>query len=185
MTTVEVKESGGMRLERSELAVPASNWRMIEKAAASDADLAFLDLEDAVAPEAKPSARQNVIRAFTELDWGTKPRVFRINALDTPFFYRDLIEIVEGAIDRVDLILIPKVNRLEDVYVVATLLSQIEATVGRDVPIGLEVLIETAEGLINCERIATSSLARRVDRLRAGRLYGLTPDSVRFDWHSR
>ena len=84
-----------MRLERSELAVPASNWRMIEKASSSDADLAFLDLEDAVATDAKSEARANVIRAFTELDWHAKPRVFRMNALDTPFFYRDLIEIVE------------------------------------------------------------------------------------------
>ncbi len=146
-----------MRLERSELAVPASNWRMIEKAAGSDADLAFLDLEDAVAPDAKAGARKNVVRAFTELNWGSRPRVFRMNALDTPFFYRDLIEIVEGAPAAVDLILVPKVNRPEDVYVVATLLSQIEVAVGRATPIGLEVLIETAEGLINCERIAAAN----------------------------
>jgi citrate lyase beta subunit len=146
-----------MRLERSELAVPASNWRMIEKSASSDADLAFLDLEDSVAPAAKSQARVNVIRAFNELSWGVKPHVFRMNALDTPYFYRDLIEIVEGAPAQVDLILVPKVNRPEDVYVVDTLLTQIEAAVCVEQPIGLEVLIETAEGLINCEQIARAS----------------------------
>jgi citrate lyase beta subunit len=146
-----------MWLERSELAVPASNWRMIEKGVASVADVIFLDLEDSVAPEAKAPARANVVRALTELDWGTKPRVFRMNALDTPFFYRDLIEIVESTAGQIDFILLPKVNRPEDVYVVDTLLTQIEASCGASRPIGLELLIETAEGLINCERIATAS----------------------------
>lgn len=146
-----------MWLERSELAVPASNWHMIEKGVVSGADVIFLDLEDSVAPEAKAPARGNVIRALTELDWGTKPRVFRMNALDTPFFYRDLIEIVESTAGQIDFILLPKVNRPEDVYVVDTLLTQIEASCGASRPIGLELLIETAEGLINCERIATAS----------------------------
>lgn len=146
-----------MRLERSELAVPASNWRMIEKASSSDADLAFLDLEDAVATDAKSDARANVIRAFTELDWHGTPRVFRMNALDTPFFYRDLIEIVESAPTSVDMILVPKVNRPEDVYAIDTLLTQIEVNAGQIEPIGLEVLIETAEGLINCESIVKAS----------------------------
>ena len=146
-----------MRLERSELAVPASNWRMIEKAAASDADLAFLDLEDAVTPDAKPDGRANVTRAFSELEWSNKPHVFRMNALDTPFFYRDLIEIVEACPNSVDMILVPKVNRAADVYVLDTLLTQIEANAGQSEPIGLEVLIETAEGLINCESIVKAS----------------------------
>ncbi len=146
-----------MRLERSELAVPASNWRMIEKAAQSDADLAFLDLEDSVAPDSKAVARDNVIRAFAELDWHGKPRVFRMNALDTPFFYRDLIEIVEHCPGMVDMVLVPKVNCPEDIYVIDTLLTQIESVAGQSVPVGLEVLIETADGLINCEAIATAS----------------------------
>ncbi len=146
-----------MRLERSELAVPASNWRMIEKAASSAVDLAFLDLEDAVAPDAKAEARANVIRAFSDLDWHGKPRVFRMNALDTTFFYRDLIETIEAVPNRVDMILVPKVNRPEDVYAIDTLLTQIEAVAGHARPIGLEVLIETAEGLINCEEIVTAS----------------------------
>jgi citrate lyase beta subunit len=146
-----------MRIERSELAVPASNPRMIDKALASAADVAFLDLEDAVAPSEKPVARAHVIAALRDKDWQRKPRSFRINALDTPFCYRDLIEIVEAAGDRLDLVVVPKVNRPEDVHVVATLLGQIEQNVGITHQIGLEVQIETAEGLINCERIATSS----------------------------
>ena len=146
-----------MWLERSELAVPASNWSMVEKGVGSAADVAFLDLEDSVAPEAKVPARANVIRALAELDWGAKPRVFRMNALDTPFFYRDLIEIVEASAVNLDFILVPKVNRPEDVYVIDTLLTQIEASSGASTRIGLEVLIETAEGLINCEQIARAS----------------------------
>jgi citrate lyase subunit beta/citryl-CoA lyase len=146
-----------MRVERSELAVPASNPRMIEKALASDADIAFLDLEDAVAPAEKATARANVIRALRELDWQGKPRAFRINALDTPFCYRDLVEIVEAAGDRIDLIVVPKVNRPEDVSTVVTLLQQIEWHAGLERRIGLEVQVETAEGLVNCERIAAAS----------------------------
>jgi citrate lyase subunit beta/citryl-CoA lyase len=146
-----------MRPERSELAVPASNWRMIEKALASAADVTFLDLEDAVAPEEKAAARANVIRAVRDLNWQGKPRNFRVNGLETPFFYRDLIEIAEEVGDRLDLVIVPKVDRPEDIYVVATLLSQIEANGSFTNRIGLEVQIESAEGLINCERIATAS----------------------------
>lgn len=146
-----------MRIQRSVLSVPGSNWKMIQKGAASDADVALLDLEDAVAPASKADARQVVIQAFTELDWGTKPRTFRMNALDTPFFYRDLIDIVEGAGGAVDLIIMPKVNRPEDVYVVDTLLTQVERSIGQDRHIRLEAQIETARGLVNCEAIAESS----------------------------
>jgi citrate lyase subunit beta/citryl-CoA lyase len=146
-----------MRTERSELAVPASNPRMIDKALASDADVAFLDLEDAVAPSEKPHARAHVIAALLDKDWHGKPGAYRINALDSPFCYRDLIEVVEAAGDRLDFVVVPKVNRPEDVHVVATLLGQIEQSVGIDRRIGIEVQIETAEGLINCERIAAAS----------------------------
>jgi citrate lyase beta subunit len=146
-----------MQIERSILSVPGSNWKMIQKGVASEADVALLDLEDAVAPDMKADARKTVISAFTELDWGTKPRTFRMNALDTPFFYRDLIEIVEGSEGSVDLIIIPKVNCAEDVYVVDTLLSQIEAGLGMSRHIRLEAQIETAAGLVNCEAIARSS----------------------------
>lgn len=146
-----------MRIQRSVLSVPGSNWKMIQKGAASDADVALLDLEDAVTPDSKADARQVVIQAFTDLDWGAKPRTFRMNALDTPFFYRDLIDIVEGSGGAVDLIVIPKVNRPEDVYVVDTLLTQIERGIGQDRHIRLEAQIETAKGLVNCEAIAESS----------------------------
>ena len=151
------------RRERSVLATPASNWKMVEKAVASEADVVFLDLEDAVAPPEKAGARQQVIRALRELDWGSKPRLFRTNALDTPFFYRDLIEVVEAAADAIDLVMVPKVNRPEDVYVVETLLTQIEAAHGQHRPIGLEVQIETAQGLLNSPAIAASS--RRIEAI--------------------
>jgi citrate lyase subunit beta/citryl-CoA lyase len=130
---------------------------MIDKALASDADVAFLDLEDAVAPSEKPHARAHVIAALLDKDWHGKPGAYRINALDSPFCYRDLIEVVEAAGDRLDFVVVPKVNRPEDVHVVATLLGQIEQSVGIDRRIGIEVQIETAEGLINCERIAAAS----------------------------
>ena len=142
---------------RSELAVPASNPRMIDKALGSAADVAFLDLEDAVAPSEKARARAEVIAALREKDWQGKRRAVRINALDTPYCYRDLVEIVEAAGDRLDLIVVPKVNGPEDVYVVTTLLRQIEQHMGVALRIGLEVQIETAVGLLNCERIAASS----------------------------
>ncbi|MBA2520846.1 MAG: CoA ester lyase [Chloroflexia bacterium] len=145
------------RPERSALTTPGSNWRMIEKALASPADVVIIDLEDAVAPGQKVAARGQVIRALRELDWGRKPRLFRINALDTPWFYRDLIEIVEQAGDALDLIVVPKVNRPEDVHVLDTLLAQLE--LAGDLPrrIGLEVQIETAPGLVSCEAIAAAS----------------------------
>ncbi len=146
-----------MKIERSVLSVPGSNWKMIQKGVASEADVALLDLEDAVPPGIKAEARSVVVSAFTELSWGAKPRTFRMNALDTPFFYRDLIDIVEQSKGAVDLIIIPKVNRPEDVYVVDTLLTQIEAGLGMERQIRLEAQIETADGLVNCEAIARSS----------------------------
>jgi citrate lyase subunit beta/citryl-CoA lyase len=145
------------RTERSVLATPGANPRMIEKAVASAADLVILDLEDAVAPEQKPAARPHVVHALRELDWGGKPRAVRVNGLDTPYFYRDLIEVVEAAGDRLDLIVVPKANRPEDIYLVAMLLTQIETARALPRPIGLEIQIETAEGLLNCDRIAAAS----------------------------
>jgi citrate lyase beta subunit len=146
-----------IRSERSELAVPASNPRMIEKALASDADVAFLDLEDAVAPSEKVSARAQAIAVVRDADWAGKPPAFRINALDTHYCYRDLVDVVEAAGERLELIVVPKVQRPEDVYLVATLLDQIESAMGIRHRIGLEIQIESAEGLINCERIATAN----------------------------
>jgi citrate lyase subunit beta/citryl-CoA lyase len=135
---------------------------MIEKALASEADMVFLDLEDAVAPAEKAAARANVIAAMQDLDWRGRPRVYRINGLDTPYCYRDLIEITEGTEGKVDLVIVPKVGRPEDVTVVATLLGQLELATGTTRRISIEAQIESASGLVACERIASVS-----DRLEA------------------
>src|SRR3984893_19546029 len=115
-----------MRLRRSEISTPASNERMIEKAAASNADLVFLDLEDSVAPNEKVASRAKVISALKTIDWGKKTRAVRINDLETEFAYQDIISIVEEAGDYLDLIIIPKVKSAKDVWWVDVLLSQIE-----------------------------------------------------------
>lgn len=145
------------RLERSVLLVPASNWGMIQKTAAARADAVCIDLEDAVAPDEKEASRANVARAYRELDFGNKLRMFRMNGLDTHFAYRDLVEIVEVAGDRIDLVVVPKVNRPEDIYVVETLLGQIESYKSYSRPIGIEALIETALGCLNIREIAACS----------------------------
>ena len=158
-----MSDRGTPRLSRSILATPGSNLRMIEKALASNADMVFIDLEDAVAPDAKVAARSNVVDAFTALDWGTKARMFRVNALDTSFFYRDLIDVVEAAGQLIDLVLVPKVNEPRDVHVVDILLGQLEMHLGRYTPIGIEVQIETAMGMANCGEIAMAS--RRIEAI--------------------
>ena len=136
---------------------------MAGKALASAADSVFLDLEDAVAPDEKAGARKEVVRALMELDWQTRPTLYRANALDTPYFYRDLIEVVERAGDMLDKVLIPKVQRPEDLHVAATLLSQIELAVGLEPgKVRIEGQIESAEGLVNIHGIA-----RATDRLEA------------------
>jgi citrate lyase subunit beta/citryl-CoA lyase len=145
------------RLERSELLVPASNYNMIQKAVASAADAVCIDLEDSVATSEKEASRANVVKALQELDWGKKLKIFRINGLDTYFAYRDLIEVVEAAGDKLDLVMVPKVNRPEDLYTVDTLLSQIEAYKGFNNRIGIEGQIETALGLVNVREIAQGS----------------------------
>jgi malyl-CoA/(S)-citramalyl-CoA lyase len=141
------------RLHRSELAVPGSSTRMLEKAPHAGADVVFLDLEDAVAPDDKEQARANVIDALNELDWSACSVSVRINGLDTHYCYRDVVEVVERAGDKIDTVLIPKVGTPADVLYVATLLSQIEAATGLE-PINLHVLIETALGMANVEAIA-------------------------------
>ena len=147
-----------MRAIRSLLAVPATRRKMVEKALASEADAVFLDLEDAVAPDSKAAARGDVASALKELDWRGRPTLFRANALDTPYFYRDLIEVVEEAGDSLDAVMIPKVNRPEDLYAVAVLLSQLElATDLEQGKIRLEAQIESAEGLANVDQIARAT----------------------------
>ena len=145
------------RLERSMLYVPASRPNMIEKAAAADADAVCIDLEDAVAVDEKPASRANVVRAFRELDFGRKLKAFRINGLDTPFAYRDLIEVVEAAGDRIDVVMMPKANLPQDVKFVCMLLTQIELAKGFDRQIGLEVQIESAKGFVWLREIAEAS----------------------------
>jgi citrate lyase beta subunit len=144
------------RAERSVLATPGSNPRMIAKALASHADVVMIDLEDAVAPDEKAAARATVAEALREGDWRGRPRTFRMNALDTPWFVRDLVEVIEGAQGRVDLIVVPKVGRAEDVHAVATILASLEAAVELQLPIALETQIESAGGLAQCEAISAS-----------------------------
>jgi malyl-CoA/(S)-citramalyl-CoA lyase len=153
------------RLNRSQLSVPGSSSRFIEKAAASAADIVMLDLEDAVAPPDKPAARRTVIEALRGVDWADRTVSVRINALDTPFMYRDLIEVAEQGGDRLDLIMVPKINKAADVHLLDVLLSQIEAATGRR-RLGLELQIETAEGLQNVDAIAAAS--PRVESLHFG-----------------
>ncbi|MCX7889450.1 MAG: CoA ester lyase [Rhodobacteraceae bacterium] len=146
------------RLQRSELAVPASNPAMIEKAADGPADYVFLDLEDAVAPPEKPQARRNAIAALNDIDWAAKGKTVsvRINGLDTPYMYRDVVDVMEQAGDRVHTLLVPKVGVPADLYMVEALVSQIEQAVGLKSRVGLEALIETALGMANVEAIAAS-----------------------------
>ena len=141
------------RLHRSELAVPGSNKRMLEKSPDSGADVVFLDLEDAVAPDDKEQARANIIEALQTHDWSKCAVSIRMNGLDTHYAYRDLVDIVETCGDKLDTILIPKVGSAADVYFVATMLSQIEAAKGLK-PINIHILIETAMGMANVEEIA-------------------------------
>ena len=144
------------RIHRSELAVPGSNISLFEKAAGSAADVIFLDVEDAVAPDDKEQARRNIVQALNDIDWGSKTMMVRINGLDTHYMYRDVIDIVE-ACPRLDMLLIPKVGTPSDVYAIDMLVTQIEAAKQRTKRLGFEVLIETALGMANVEAIAQSS----------------------------
>ncbi len=146
-----------MRLRRSELATPASSVKMMQKAAASGADLVFLDLEDAVAPANKVAARGEAVRALNELDWGRTLRAVRVNGAHTEWAHGDLITVVEGAGKNLDLVILPKVKAPRDVWFFDTLLDQLEARLGLTKRIGLEVLIEEAAALARVEEIAACS----------------------------
>ncbi|MSP68108.1 MAG: CoA ester lyase [Alphaproteobacteria bacterium] len=154
------------RLNRSELAVPGSNVKLFEKAAASAADIVFLDLEDAVAPDEKEGARRNVVQALNEVDWKGKTLSVRINGLDTHYMYRDVVDVVEQAGHKLDLMMVPKVGTAADVYALDMLLTQIEAAKGIRRRIGLELIIETALGMQNVAAIAAAS--GRVESLHFG-----------------
>ena len=154
------------RVNRSELAVPGSSPKFFEKAATGDADVVFLDLEDAVAPDDKPQARKNVIEAINDIDWGNKTLSVRINGLDTHYMYRDVVDVLEQASDRLDLIMIPKVGTAADIYAVDMLVTQVEAAKGRKKRIGFELIIETALGMANVDEIAGAS--KRIESLHFG-----------------
>ena len=193
-------EQARARVQRSELAVPGSSPGMFEKAARSEADYIFLDCEDAVVPDDKPQARKNIIQALNDIDWGDKVMSVRINGLDTHYMYRDVVDIVEQAGERLDTILIPKAGTASDVYVVDCLLTQIETARGLKHRIGIECLIETALGGANVMAIAQSS--KRLEALHFGvadyaasmrarttNIGGLNPDyncdgALGDQWHS-
>ncbi len=156
-----------MKAHRSLLAVPGSNLKMIEKALASEADTVVLDLEDAVASGEKAEARKSVVRASREFDWRGRPTLYRINALDTPHFYRDVIEVAEEAGESLDAILVPKVQSAADLHTLDTLLSAIEQSAGLEPgKAKLEAQIENAGGLVNIDGI--SSATSRLEALHFG-----------------
>lgn len=145
------------RPNRCQLFGPGSRPELFPKMAASAADVINLDLEDSVPPADKAAARANIIRAISEVDWGRKTLSVRINGLDTEFWYRDLVDILEQAGDRIDLFMVPKVGTAADLYAVDALITAVEAARGRRKRIGLEVIIETALGFRNVAEIAAGS----------------------------
>ena len=184
------------RLQRSELAVPGSNPALFEKAAASDVDYVFLDLEDAVAPGDKVQARLNVIEGLRDIDWRGLGKTIsvRINGIDTHYMYRDVVDVVEQAGEHLDTILIPKVGVAADVYMVDAMVSQIEEACGLTEKIGIEALIETTLGMANVESVAVSSPRMEAMhfgvadyaascRARTTNIGGLNPDYPGDQWH--
>jgi citrate lyase subunit beta/citryl-CoA lyase len=184
------------RLQRSELAVPGSSPEMFEKALNSKADYIFLDLEDAVSPLDKVTARQNVVKALKEINWREKGKTIsvRINSPDTHYMYRDLIDIVEEVGENLDTILLPKAGTASDVYMIDCLLTQVETNKKLKNKIGIECLIETALGMSNIKEIAKSSerlealhfgVADYAASLRARTVVigGLNPDYPGDQWH--
>ncbi len=145
------------RPNRCQLFGPGSRVELFAKMATSAADVINLDLEDSVAPSDKDSARQNVITAINDIDWGNKTLSVRINGLDTPWWYRDVIDLLEQAGERLDLIMIPKVGCAADIYAVDALVTAIEAAKGRKKKLGFEVIIESAAGISHVEEIAAAS----------------------------
>jgi citrate lyase subunit beta/citryl-CoA lyase len=153
-----MSEPRELRSRRSCHAVPGSNPRFLEKAQGLESDQVFLDIEDSVAPIAKPDARKNIVEVLNTGDWGERVRTVRVNDWTTEWTYRDVIEVVEGAGANLDCIMLPKVQTAEQVVALDTLLTQIEKVMGYDVGrIGIEAQIENALGLINVDAIATAS----------------------------
>ena len=149
-----IQPAAPARPNRCQLFAPGIRPAVFEKAATSAADVINLDLEDSVSPADKPEARANVIKAISDVDWGKKTLSVRINGLDTPFWHRDVIDLLEQGGDRIDQIMIPKVGNAKDLYAVDALVTALEAANGRKKPIKFEVIIETAAGVMNCDEIA-------------------------------
>ncbi|PWK60173.1 L-malyl-CoA/beta-methylmalyl-CoA lyase [Roseicyclus mahoneyensis] len=145
------------RPNRCQLFGPGSRPAIFEKMAASAADVINLDLEDSVTPNDKPEARKNVIAAIGDVDWGTKTLSVRINGLDSPYWYRDVVDLLEQASERLDLIMIPKVGCAADIYAVDALVTSVEAAMGRKKRIGFEIIIESAAGITHVAEIAAAS----------------------------
>lgn len=145
------------RLNRCELAVPGNRPEIFEKAARSDADVLFLDLEDSVPPDEKGNARCNVIEALGGIDWKDKSVSVRVNGLDTHYAYRDIVDVLEQAGEHVDLIMLPKAGTASDVYALDFLTTSIQSAKGRSNHIGFEIIIETALGMSNIHEIAAAS----------------------------
>jgi malyl-CoA/(S)-citramalyl-CoA lyase len=161
-----VIENAAPRLNRSELAVPGSQPQFFEKAAKGAADIIFLDLEDAVAPDEKEKARKNIIAGLNDVDWRGKTLSLRINGLDTHYMYRDVVDVVEQAGSKLHLIMIPKVGTAADVYALDMLVTQIETAKGLKRRIGFELIIETALGMQNVHAVAGAS--KRIESLHFG-----------------
>ncbi len=192
-------EANAQRVHRCELAVPGSSPEMFEKALKSGVDVIFLDLEDAVAPDDKLQARKNVIKAINELDWAGHGITvsIRINGLDTQYMVRDVVDLVEQCGEKIDTILIPKVGVYSDVYMVESMLNQLEMQQGMTKKIGIECLIETALGMANVEDIAKQgNIGGRLEALHFGvadyaasnrarttNIGGLNPDYPGDQWH--
>ena len=143
------------RVQRSELAVPATSPHFFQKAAQGPADSIFLDLEDAVAPNRREEGRANAVKALNDVDWGTKIVSVRVNGLDTPWAIADIMAVARCP--RLDMILLPKVQTSEDVRFVDRLLGCLELETPRERRVGIEILIETTRGLAEVEAIAASS----------------------------
>src|SRR2546428_531754 len=190
-------EPATTRLQRSELAVPGSNPALFRKALESEADYVFLDLEDAVAPTDKEQARKNVVAGLVEHDWRERGKTVcvRINGIDTHYMYRDVVDVVEQAGPRPDVVLVPKGGAPADLYLAGALPTQNQAAPRVPLRVGIEVLIETALGMANVEAIAQSS--RRLEamhfgvadfaasvRARTVSIGGLNPDYPGDQWHA-
>jgi len=193
-------EANVQRVQRCELAVPGSNPGMFEKAMKSGVDFIFLDLEDAVAPDDKLQARRNVIEAINDMDWaghGVTVSV-RINGLDTEYMVRDVVDLMEQCGEKLNTILIPKVGVYADVYMVDSMINQLEMQERLKNRVGIECLIETALGMANVEDIAKQgAIAGRMgalhfgvadyaasNRARTTNIGGLNPDYPGDQWHS-